>query len=229
MSTTTEAVQAPDPTPMQKQGNELIAQARSMRVTDDASLSRAAELLTGGKALAKSIEEAFAPAKKAAHEAWKRITALETSLLTPLKTAETLLKGLIGGYQYEQDKLRRAEEQRLAAEAQRRRQDELEAQAVELEAAGQHQEAEALVDEIIASPPPAPVVTIPKPKVEGITTAMVNKFEILDKLKLKPEFLIADESRIRKLVQALGKDAEGVVGEGAIRVTQEAQVRVAGR
>lgn len=228
--TTTEATRAsapvpispPDPAPLQKQGNDLMATARATKVTDEPSFQRAAEILKDAKALSKSIEDAFAGPKKAAHEAHKKITALETALLAPLKNVEQILKTAIGGWQMEEARKRREEEAKLALEAQKRREDEQLEAAAQLEAAGEHEMAEA----VVAAPVPVPVVSLPKPKAEGVSTAMVTTFRVLDPSKVKREFLLVDEAKIRKLVQAIGKDAEALVGEGAIVVEQSAQVRV---
>lgn len=53
----------------------------------------------------------------------------------------------------------------------------------------------------------APIIEREVPKVAGLKTREVYKFEIVDASKLPREYLIPDESRIRKVVNALKADA----------------------
>lgn len=53
----------------------------------------------------------------------------------------------------------------------------------------------------------APIVQRAPPKVAGLSFREVPDFEVTDKSKLPPEYLIPDEVRIRKVVNALKMDA----------------------
>lgn len=54
----------------------------------------------------------------------------------------------------------------------------------------------------------APIIEREPPKVAGVATREVPKFEIMDASLIPREYLIVDESKIRKVVQALKMDAK---------------------
>lgn len=60
----------------------------------------------------------------------------------------------------------------------------------------------------------APVIQREAPKVAGVATREVWKFEITDPSKINPAFLMPDEQKIRKQVQALKGDAAALIGPG---------------
>jgi hypothetical protein len=172
----------------------LVAQAKALQITDDATFVRAGEFLKGIVALRKKITDTFDDPKKKAHEAHKAITKAEKDQLEPVLSAESLVKGRVADYQREQDRKRREEQarlQRIADEeaAARRKADEdarLEA-AAKLEAEGKTAEAERVVAQAIAEPVrPAPVIHLPTaaPKVAGVQTKSVWKVEVTDKQAL---------------------------------------------
>lgn len=66
----------------------------------------------------------------------------------------------------------------------------------------------------------AAVIDREPPKVSGIASREVWKFEITDPSKINPAFLIPDETKIRKQVQALKGDAAALIGPG-VRVWSE--------
>jgi DNA repair exonuclease SbcCD ATPase subunit len=60
----------------------------------------------------------------------------------------------------------------------------------------------------------APVIEREAPKVAGLKTREVWKFEITDASKINPTFLCPDLDKIGKTVKALKNDAPGVIGAG---------------
>lgn len=66
----------------------------------------------------------------------------------------------------------------------------------------------------------APVIVRDPPKVAGVSTREVWKFEITDPAAIPREYLVVDEARIRKVVQALKGDAK-IAG---VRVYPERQI-----
>lgn len=212
----------PDTAPMQSAGQDLVIRAQSTVITSNEQAQKAGELLVNVKALVKSIQEAFAAPKKAANEAHKRITKLEASMLELPQKAEGILKGAIGAWQTAEAMRAREEERRLQEEARKREEENRLAEAEHLESQGRGDLAEA----VIAAPVVAPVVQIAPPKIKGVSTSMKRDFRIVDPLAVKREFLMVDEVKIRRTVQALGKDAESVVG--GIMFEEVPVTRVAG-
>lgn len=122
-----------------------------------------------------------------------------------LKKAETAVKRAMGVWKAEQDRIAR-EEQRKRDKAAREEREEKERQANEARSKGRHARAASLEDQ--ASQTVAPVVESQAPKTEGVSYRTVYKFRIVDETQVPRKYLVVDETKIRKVVQALGKDAE---------------------
>jgi len=215
----------PDTAPMQTAGQDLVTKAESTTIESNEQAQRAGDLLVSVKELVRSIEDAFAVPKKKAHEAHKSITSLEKRMLELPQKAEALLKSRIGAWQAKEAQRIREEERRLAEEARKREEENRLAEAEQLEADGRSDLAEA----VVSAPVVAPVVSIPKPVIKGVSTVMKRDFRIVDPLAIKREFLMVDESKIRRTVQALGKDAESVVGGIVFEETPVTRVGGGGR
>lgn len=228
------------------QASDLMEKARALKIVDDASYQIAANIAKSFKALEDEIIAKFKTPKDLANKAHKAITSLEAELLAPPRNGMQVIKLAIGNYQMEQARLRRIEEARIAEEAKRRREEAQLNEAMELEAAGNQAAAEgdsaeaerkkAEAEAVVSRPVVAPLVSLPKPKAEGITEAMVWKFEIVDitklnlaALKSNPKFIEAVTSAIRPIVNSMRDQAHTAIGEGVVRIWQEAQPRVTNR
>lgn len=155
--------------------------AKGFRITDAASCVNASHLLRSIKGLRTEVANWFAPHLDAAMETKRKAEAARKGLAderdrmdAPLIEAETAIKRTLLTWEDEQERIRRAEERRLQAEAQR------EAETVTLAAAAAlEREAAACGDEtmrqeaeeILAQPIDAPVVSVATlmPKVQGVT------------------------------------------------------------
>lgn len=140
--------------------------ARALRIADAASYAGACEFLKGIKALRAEIADTFEPHIKRAHESHRALLKEKADAEAPLAEAERIAKSALVTYEGEQARVQRAEAARLQAELRRQEEDRRLAEAVELEAAGDSAEAEAL----IAAPVDVPVVAVAPttPKVAGI-------------------------------------------------------------
>lgn len=150
--------------------------------------------------------------KKKAHAVWKAFTSSQSDIKMGKEgeSEVTRVGRLTSGYEQEQERIRR-EEQR-AAEAQVKKEAEERAlkEAAELEAAGDKQAAEAVISAPIVAPP----VEIPKATPEIENTHMRDNWKIknIDLSKLDRAYMMADESKILKVVKAMKGDTniEGV-------------------
>jgi len=93
----------------------IEATARNLLVENDEQYKVAGEFGIVLKEKMAEVSEFFAPMKKAAHDAHKKVCDREKEMLTPLKNAETILKKSMGAYAM------RKEQERRAAEAEARR------------------------------------------------------------------------------------------------------------
>lgn len=142
-------------------------QARALSITDALSYAQACEFLKGIKALRTEIAETFEPHIKRAHESHKALLKEKADAEAPLADAERIAKSALVVYDQAQERIRRAEQERLQAELRRQEADRRLNEAVALEAEGEAAEAEALLEAPVAVPVVAVAPTTPK--VTGIS------------------------------------------------------------
>jgi len=164
----------------------LPAQAKAIKIVDQASYNAAARMKLGLVDLEKQIVDHHAPIKSAAHKAHLAACAAEKKLLDPTREALAIVNRSLAVWEREQEQIRLEEQRRKdaeVAEANRRARQEAEAAerrvreeaqkikeeeeavlraALEAEAAGAPPEA---VNAIINTPIPEPVIApAPDPK-----------------------------------------------------------------
>jgi hypothetical protein len=93
----------------------------------------------------KRIEAILDPFVESAHKTWKSAIAERKKYDLPLDQAEAGIAPLIAGYREEQERARRAEQARIDAEARQREEDARIEEAAALEAAGDAEQAAAVI------------------------------------------------------------------------------------
>jgi hypothetical protein len=122
-----------------------------------------------------------------------------------LETAEVALKGSMRTYLVEVER-KAAEERRLAEIAATEERERVALAAAKAAERGAVEEAQAIAEQMNA---PAPTVLVKEaPKVFGISTSERWLFEVIDATAIPREYLVIDESRIRKVVTALKADCK---------------------
>lgn len=168
-------------TDLERESATWADRARGLSITDNASCVQASHLLRSIKGLRTDIANWFAPHIDAAMETKRKAEAGRKGLVdekdrmeAPLVEAEGVIKRTLLAWETEQECIRRDEERRLQAEADRR------AEAIALEgAAALELEAnrtgnvEMLQEahDILSQPTEAPIVAVrpTMPKVQGVT------------------------------------------------------------
>jgi len=187
--------------------------AASIIVKDNASYAYAGDMLVAIKKVKKNIEEYFRPLKAAAYAAWKQICNRETEEIEKLTPAINHLNSQMTAYNIEQEKIRKAEEERLRREAQKAEEEARLQAAIEAEKTGQKEEAEAILAEPVFVPPPIVEKTVPKQAGLAMTTTWEAK--IINEKLIPREYLIPDMVKINQVVRAL-KDKTNIPGIMAI-------------
>jgi len=101
---------------------DLTIQAKGLQVTDQASATRATELILAGKSLTKKIGEFFAPLKAAAKASWQGLVDKEKAELAKVEPVVDMLSKGISTWRAEEERKRRvAEEERLRIEREKKR------------------------------------------------------------------------------------------------------------
>ena len=225
------------------------------KITDGTSYMRVVAAGTDAASNIKSIESLFKPITEQRYAHWKRATELRAEKLKPFETVKKKASLLVGAYDQAQEQLRRAEEARLQAEENARAAREQEEQrrlaeaeaarisidqaladAIELEAFGDHAGAEAVLNnpvpvEVYVPPVYAAAVILEKsvPKVKGKSSVTEWTFRV----KVSPkchapashnpeecsicleevprEYLVLNSKMVGQLVRAM-KDKTAIAG-----------------
>ena len=201
---------------LEKKALVVVEQAKAITVKDNDSLQKANEMLTGIKALRKEIVNTFKPIKQAIDNSKKEVLEKERKHDAPLAEAQDWLSAQMSNYYTEQEKIRKAEEDRLREIARKQEQERIEAErkadeerriqeALNAEASGNKEEAEAILKEEFIPEPvftPEPIVPQSTPKLQGTTFRENWKFRISDPMKVPRKYLKVDEVMIGQVVRA---------------------------
>lgn len=188
----------------------VVDQAKAVKIIDAESYTSAGVLWKSIGDMIKEVRDTFDPICEAAHKAHKAATAKRALYLDPLESAYKKVKQLMSDYDLEQDRIRRAEEERLREIARREEEERRLQEAIILESEGQSDVAEVVMEAPVYVAP----VVIPKttPKMEGGPIFReVWDFEIIDEKAIPREYMVPDLVKIRKVVTAL-KNQSNIAG-----------------
>lgn len=170
----------PDQEEVQNEATQYPMQARALAeaIKDDDSYQTAGQFLITIKGFRKKVESTFGEVVSKAHAAWKATIALRKLADDPLDEAERIIKPALAAYDQEQERVRRAEQDRIMAEQKKRDEDSRLAQAAKVAETGDLSGAEAILDApaapLVMPPPP------PKSTVAGISYSDAWKAEVID-------------------------------------------------
>lgn len=170
----------------------------------------------------KAIEEYFKPRKEKARSVHTDWCNAEKETLAPYKDYVDRANNILTAYSIEKEKVRKSEEERLRQEALKREEEERLQAAIEAEAGGNNEEAEAIISEPVFIPPP--IVPKSVPKVNGLAQRTNWTYRIVDENKIPRQYLKPDEVKIAQLVRAL-KDKTNIPGIEVYPETKMAGVR----
>jgi colicin import membrane protein len=204
MATHENPADKPEVKELTDEATKLVALAGSYKVATPEQYNAAGEELKRIKGARTRLEALRMTMTKPLDAAKKAIMDFFRAPADQLDRAENTLKRAMIGFQQEQERIR-LEQQRLADEAARKEREALERRAQKAEASGKVEKAEMLQTQ--AASVVAPVIQRETPKVAGVTTRKVPKFEIVDPTLVPREYCTPDEKKIRAVVNALRTDA----------------------
>lgn len=205
--TTTHGAKTPEL--LEQETTVLPATAQSLSITDAPSFERAGSFLRTVKALRAEVESVFGPIVSSAHATWKHSIAQRKRVEDPMIEAESIVKRSIAAYHAEQERVMREEQRRREEEARRQEEERRLAEAIEIEALGDAEEAERVLSEPSFAPPPPPLMP---QRVAGISTReawsarVVNLRELVRAVsdgKAPIEALKADMTTLNQMARAL--------------------------
>lgn len=212
-----------------KDSTDVINLSRTLVVKNQETYDAGYKLGKSIKLLIEDIKGDCEPICKLSNELHKKAVAMRDKHLKPVLGARDLVARKMNTWHAEQERKRqeakRKEKERLEKDEENRRLKEAE----KLEAQGLTEAAEEILEEPIITPPPSESFRVKRYEVEkpkGLSHASVWTYDMIDVSKLKREYMIPDEVKIGKLVRAAHKDAEKIVGEGAIRAWDKGSTRI---
>lgn len=185
-----------------------VQEAKQLKVTNAASYEDAAAFCLGLKEGEKAIEELYADPVKKAHELHKALTGARKKLLEPLQEARSIVQGKMGTWSLEQQRKAQEEAQREAEEQRK----------LELKQAKKEGDRE-LVKELQAAPVVAAPVVNAVPKVEGVVTRKVWRYEVVKESEIPRQFMEPNLAKIKEHVLTWGEE-KPIPG---VRVWEEVQ------
>lgn len=198
---------------------EILTTAESLTITTPTEYEAAAELLQRLKGVMKQSEEERKALVKPLQDEVARINGEFKPVKERHDHVEGMLKRAIRNYNDEQERKAREIEAR-EREKHEREQAKLAERAKKAEEKGQTHKADQLRSQ--AADAPMPNIAPETPKVSGVHTRDVHKWDYVDENQVNRAYLIPDVKAIGAVVKSMGKRAEGVVG--GIRVWTEQEV-----
>lgn len=153
-----------DTAELRKDLTPIVAQARSLVVSNPEDAQIAFNLRGSCKAFEKKVKEFFAPHKKRADDVHAELCASEKKELAPASEAIGIIDSKLSAFQEAQRKAQEIAQREAEAKARKEADDKAEAAALAAEQAGEHEEAAAIIAEPVQVAAVKPVVT---PKLAG--------------------------------------------------------------
>jgi len=181
---------------------EIRDKSRSFLVQDEKTYQTASNGLKKIKEMSKVISELIGPFVRDTYDSWKKAKARENTIMKPLGDAKEHLDGQIRRFL-----LKKEEERREKEEKERRDREEAMKKALEAENAGNHAEAEVIIEQA-AIAESTPTITEAAPS-GGPVIMKKWKARITNPRLLPREYLIPNEALINSIARGLkGNDPE---------------------
>jgi hypothetical protein len=203
-------IQQPDPEEHERHGSVLVTEANGVVIANNDDRELAGAFVNNIDETLKRILKEFDGTQEnpgpvtLAHRAWKSGVALRERAIASFVMAKGIINGKVRKYEYDVEKKRLEEANRLQKKAQEEAEERRKQQIAEAKRLGDREAVENLKAapiSVVAPPPKTPEVN----KVAGMRrTAPMWDFEITDEAKIPRRFLVVDESAIRALVKRLG-------------------------
>jgi len=210
------ALKLVEPVEVEEKALSIIDQAKAVKVVDSQTYISAGVFWKSIGEMIAEVKDTFDPICEAAHKAHKAATTKRAKYLDPLETAYKSVKKLMSDYDTEQERLRKAEEMRLAEIARKQEEERLLAEAEAAEKSGNKEEAQAIIDAPVYVPPVVVPKSVPK-MAGGPVYRSIWKFRIKNAALIPREYMIPNETMIGGVV----RNSKGVINIPGIEAYEE--------
>lgn len=184
---------------MKNESNNIVDAARNLKVNCQEDLEGAAGFLSEIKSMQKKVKEYWQEPIKNAYETHKKLKAKESEMLEPLQNSEKIIKEKITTYNFNMERLKREEEERIKAEQQKQAMEQLQ-EAERLKAEGNEVEAQIAEANALAMSQVEVKVDSMVEKVEGLSFRQDYEIIVEDASKV-PAYINGTEIRKIDLAQ----------------------------
>lgn len=196
---------------MDKQASEIEMRAQDVVVSNDYEYIQAGELLKAVKQMQKKVKDYWEPMRVSAKASYDEILAHKKTMLEPLEAAEKVIKEKTSAYIEEQERIRRAQEEKLRKLAAQEVDSKLE-QAARAEAEGDSVGAEYAMAEAEIMDTISVNVKAQTPKASGISHSKTWRITAIDSSKVPVsvggvEIRPVDERAVLRLI----KESKGTI------------------
>lgn len=183
-------------------GESFLALAESMPIETDEDFQHADKLVTEGQDYIKGVKSFMNPHIERAHIAHKELTEDRNIVIGPFEKGTKLLGGKMATYNHKREMEKQEEREEAFAKAKAEQDDACEAQAKELEAAGEKEAANA-VREMKETAVPVPIDKLSDHLMSNTKFKTDWISSITSPLEVPREYLIVDEAKIQKMVRVM--------------------------
>lgn len=193
---------------LEREVTEVEQAAKGIVIRNQTDYESAAEFLKSVKATAKKVKEYWEPLRISAKKTYDDVLAKKKEMVTPLESAEKILKSTMATYLSEQEKKRKAQEEALRKLAQAEVDKKLD-EAAELQEQGDLVGAEYAMTEaeVYDDASVSAVVSKSVKKVKGVSTRKDWKIKSIDASKVPIDIAgivirPVDEKAVLKLIKS---------------------------
>ena len=196
---------------MDKRAAEIKLMAHDVVVSNDYEYMQAVELLKAVKQQQKKVKDYWEPMRISAKESYDNILAHKKTMLEPLEVAEKVIKAKTSAYIEEQERVRRAQEEKLRKLAAKEVDSKLE-QAARAETEGDTVGAEYAMAEAEIMDTISVNVKAQTPKASGVSHSKTWRITAIDSSKVPVSFggveiRPVDERAVLRLI----KESKGMI------------------
>lgn len=189
---------------IEPKSNEYLQAAEDFKISNTDGMEGGREFIRECKLFEAEIHSSCDPIVEGAHKTHKAAVAQRNAFLAPILKAKNLVSNEMSIYQREEKRKRDEETRKIQGRMRKEAEEKALAEAIKLEAEGEKEQAEIVIEKPVA--PPA-IMHVPQEKIDGVSILKNWKFTIEDESQIPADFLKPDETKIGQFVRMMKSKA----------------------
>ena len=211
METQTETTIVPAAVSLEKLREELVTVSRIVRQAQEMTIETKEDYEMAGVLMGMIAKRRKANWDRVTvvvdqnHRAWKAACDLRNDAVRNEDEAEKILNRKLQAFDAEQERLRREREAAESARLKKEQEAAAVAEAESLQAIGETELAEQVIQQAVEAPPPVVVLSKDTPKMKEMQARETWQFEVVDEKLVPREFMSPDPKKIGAVVRSQKK------------------------